>query len=48
MTENSIIFRDNQEVQAADFNNMQQWITDSIDHVVLDENRLGLGFRFRC
>lgn len=36
MAENSIIFRDNQETQADDFNNMQSWIGQSIDDVVGD------------
>jgi hypothetical protein len=36
MPENEVIFRDNQEVQAADFNNMQDWLGQSLDDVVLD------------
>jgi hypothetical protein len=36
MGENSVIFRDNQEVQAQDFNNLQEWIGESLDHVVVD------------
>ena len=36
MTEKSVIFRDNQATQADDFNNMQNWITKSIDDVVAD------------
>jgi hypothetical protein len=36
MGEQSVIFRDNQELQANDLNNMQGWIGQSLDHVVLD------------
>jgi hypothetical protein len=36
MAENEVIFRDNQEVQAADFNNLQDWLGKSLDDVVLD------------
>jgi hypothetical protein len=36
MAENAVIFRDNQEVQAADFNNLQDWLGTSLDDVVLD------------
>ena len=34
--EKSLILRDNQEAQAGDFNNLQSWMQDSLDHVVLD------------
>jgi hypothetical protein len=34
--ENKVIFRDNQEVQAQDFNNEQDWMEAALDHVVLD------------
>jgi hypothetical protein len=34
--EHSVIFRDNQEAQAADFNNMETWMQASIDHIVFD------------
>jgi hypothetical protein len=36
MAENAVIFRDNQETQAADFNNMQDYLGGSLDHVVND------------
>jgi hypothetical protein len=36
MAENVVLWRDNQEVQAADLQNQQQWISDAIDHVVYD------------
>jgi hypothetical protein len=36
MGENAVIFRDNQEVQAQDFNNLQDWLGQSLDHVVED------------
>jgi hypothetical protein len=36
MAENAVIYRDNQETQAADFNNLQDYLGDSLDHVVLD------------
>jgi len=34
--ENKVIFRDNQELQAADFLNQQEWAQEALDHVVLD------------
>lgn len=44
MGENSVIFRDNQEVQAQDFNNMQDWIGQALDHVVLDAIEPGMSY----
>jgi hypothetical protein len=34
--ENKVIFRDNQEVQSADFINQQDWAQEALDHVILD------------
>ena len=34
--EKSVIYRDNQELQAADFDNQQAWARDALDHVVFD------------
>ena len=36
MAEKAVIFRDNQELQAADLNNQQDWQGEAVDHVVLD------------
>lgn len=36
MPTKEVIFRDNQEVQSADFINMQDWITQSMDSLILD------------
>lgn len=36
MAEASVIFRDNQELEADDLNNQQKWMSDALDHVVLD------------
>jgi hypothetical protein len=44
MAENAVIFRDNQEVQAADFNNLQTWLGTSLDDVVLDAIEPGLSY----
>src|ERR1035437_10338057 len=34
--ENQVIFRDRQELQSGDLNNVEQYARDSIDHVVND------------
>src|SRR5215469_3639970 len=34
--ENKVIYRDNQELPAADLLNAEQWTQDAIDHVILD------------
>ncbi len=34
--EQTVVFYDNEQVQAADFNNIEQFASDSIDHVVAD------------
>ena len=34
--EHTVIFRDNQELQAADFNNQQGWAQAALDHIILD------------
>lgn len=34
--EHTVEFRDNQELQAVDFTNMQTWAQEGLDHVVLD------------
>jgi hypothetical protein len=42
--EHLVIFRDNQEVQAADFNNLEQFTQDSLDHIVLDAIESGMAY----
>lgn len=44
MPETVINFQDNMEVQAADFINMQQGISDSIDHIVFDAIESGSAY----
>ena len=34
--ESKVLFRNNQELQSADLNNLQDFTQSSIDHVVLD------------
>lgn len=36
MSENIVVYRANQELQADDLNNMQSWAQEGLDHVVLD------------
>src|ERR1017187_3952728 len=42
--EQKVIFRDNQQLNSADLNNQQQWMSDALDHVVLDTIESGQSY----
>lgn len=44
MGESLVIFRDNQELSAADLVNAQQWMGDALDHVVFDAINAGKAY----